>query len=175
MLSHKYAIACKRKQVGPSHRCSPWGPSVPTRGTSMSYLTVRTSLLVLGAALPLMAGTALAQTPPTSSPATSPAAVPAVDPAKVVARVNGIEITEGDLAIAAEDPALQMPNVPDEQKREMLTGYLIDLQGCRGREDRQRCGFRPQARLQPGQDPAGRISRPDGQEGRDPGRRPQAL
>ncbi|WP_445500946.1 peptidylprolyl isomerase [Microvirga sp. G4-2] len=95
----------------------------------MSYLTVRKSLLAslvaLGAALPLMAGAALAQTPPAS--ATSPAAVPAIDPAKVVARVNGIEITEGDLAIAAEDPALQMPNVPDEQKREMLTGYLIDL------------------------------------------------
>lgn len=85
------------------------------------------SLLVLAAALPLMAGQAFAQTPPASAPATSPAAVPAVDPAKVVARVNGVEITEGDLAIASEDPALQMPNVPDEQKREMLTGYLIDL------------------------------------------------
>ena len=85
------------------------------------------SLIVLGAALSPMAGSALAQTPPTSAPATSPATVPAVDPAKVVARVNGVEITEGDLAIAAEDPALQMPNVPDEQKREMLTGYLIDL------------------------------------------------
>jgi peptidyl-prolyl cis-trans isomerase C len=88
-------------------------------------LNVRKSLLTLGAALPLLAGPALAQTPP--APATSAAAVPAVDPAKVVARVNGIEITEGDLAIAAEDSALQMPNVPDEQKRELLTGYLIDL------------------------------------------------
>jgi len=93
----------------------------------MSALSVRKSLLALGAALPLMAGAALAQTPPASSPATSPATVPAVDPSKVVARVNGIEITEGDLAIAAEDPALQMPNVPDEQKRELLTGYMIDL------------------------------------------------
>ncbi|WP_134500100.1 peptidylprolyl isomerase [Microvirga pakistanensis] len=98
----------------------------------MSALSVRKSLLTLGAALPLMAGAALAQTPPASSPpasspATSPAAVPAVDPSKVVARVNGLEITEGDLAIAAEDPALQMPNVPDEQKRELLTGYMIDL------------------------------------------------
>ncbi|KLK94252.1 peptidylprolyl isomerase [Microvirga vignae] len=93
----------------------------------MSHLTVRKSLLALGVALPLMAGAALAQTPPASAPATSPATVPAVDPAKVVARVNGVEITEGDLSIAAEDPALQMPNVPDEQKREMLTGYLIDL------------------------------------------------
>jgi peptidyl-prolyl cis-trans isomerase C len=100
----------------------------------MSPSSVRKTLLapglvILGTALPLVAGAALAQTPPASqtSPATSPAAVPAVDPSKVVARVNGIEITEGDLAIAAEDPGLQMPNVPDEQKRELLTGYMIDL------------------------------------------------
>ncbi len=107
----------------------------------MLPLTVRKSLLALGTALPLMAGagylqTSLAQTPPASAPATSPAAVPAIDPAKVVARVNGVEITEGDLAVAAEDPALQMPNVPDEQKREMLTGYLIDLKlGAKAAED----------------------------------------
>jgi peptidyl-prolyl cis-trans isomerase C len=100
----------------------------------MSSSSVRKTLLapglvILGTALPLMAGSALAQTPPAAqtSPATSPAAVPAVDPSKVVARVNGVEITEGDLAIAAEDPGLQMPNVPDEQKRELLTGYMIDL------------------------------------------------
>jgi peptidyl-prolyl cis-trans isomerase C len=88
-------------------------------------LTFRKSLLTLSVALPFMAGAALAQTPP--APATSPAAVPAVDPAKVIARVNGVDITEGDLALAAEDPALQMPNVPESQKRDLLTGYMIDL------------------------------------------------
>ncbi|MFL5191287.1 MAG: peptidylprolyl isomerase [Microvirga sp.] len=88
-------------------------------------LTFRKSLLTLSVALPIMAGAALAQTPP--APATSPAAVPAVDPAKVIARVNGVDITEGDLALAAEDPALQMPNVPEAQKRDLLTGYMIDL------------------------------------------------
>ena len=90
-----------------------------------------------------------AQTPP--APATSPAAVPAVDPAKVVARVNGADITEGDLAIAAEDPALQMPNVPEEQKRDLLTGYLIDLKlGAKAAEAAkvgERRRVRPQARL----------------------------
>ena len=95
--------------------------------------SLRKSLLTLGVAvgvtLPLTTVAALAQTPAatTPSPATDAAAVPAVDPSKVIARVNGAEITEGDLAIAAEDPALQMPNVPDEQKRELLTGYMIDL------------------------------------------------
>jgi peptidyl-prolyl cis-trans isomerase C len=79
---------------------------------------LRKSLLTLGVALPLAAGAALAQT--------SPAAAPA-DPNKVIARVNGHAITEGDLAVAAADPALQLPNVPEAQKRDLLTGYLIDL------------------------------------------------
>ena len=85
---------------------------------------VRKSLLARGVALPLATGAALAQTG-TPAPA-APAAAPA-DPAKVIARVNGITITEGDLAVAAADPALQLPNVPEAQKRDMLTGYLIDL------------------------------------------------
>jgi peptidyl-prolyl cis-trans isomerase C len=29
--------------------------------------------------------------------------------------------------VAADDPALQLPNVPEAQKRDLLTGYLIDL------------------------------------------------
>jgi peptidyl-prolyl cis-trans isomerase C len=97
--------------------------------TSVRKTLLAPGLVILGTALPLVAGAAYAQTPPAAqtSPATSPVAVPAVDPSKVVARVNGVDITEGDLAIAAEDPGLQMPNVPDEQKRELLTGYMIDL------------------------------------------------
>jgi len=80
---------------------------------------LKKSLLAVGVALPLAAGAALAQTPP--------AATPAADPDKVIARVNGQAITEGDLAVAAADPALQLPNVPEAQKRDLLTGYLIDL------------------------------------------------
>lgn len=89
---------------------------------------VRKSLLAMGVALPLATGAALAQTgaPAPAAPTAAPSAAPA-DPAKVIARVNGITITEGDLAVAAADPALQLPNVPEAQKRDMLTGYLIDL------------------------------------------------
>jgi peptidyl-prolyl cis-trans isomerase C len=78
--------------------------------------SLRKSLLTLGVALPLAAGGAFAQT-----------SAPPADPSKVVARVNGAAITEGDLAVAADDPALQLPNVPEAQKRDLLTGYLIDL------------------------------------------------
>jgi peptidyl-prolyl cis-trans isomerase C len=82
-----------------------------------------TSVLAVALALPL-AAPASAQTG-TPAPAAAPA-TPA-DPAKVVARANGIEITEADLALAAEDPALQLPGVADQQKRDLLIAYLIDL------------------------------------------------
>lgn len=94
-------------------------------------LPLRASLLALGVALPLAAGLAVAQT---AAPVPAPAAAPAAD--KVVARVNGLEITEADLALAAEDPALQVPGIPDAQKRDLLIGYLIDLKlGAKAAEE----------------------------------------
>jgi peptidyl-prolyl cis-trans isomerase C len=84
--------------------------------------SLRGGLLALGVALPLTAGSALAQ-------GTAPAAPAAgtQQASKVVARVDGVDITEADLAVAAADPALQLPNIPEEQKRELLTSYLVDL------------------------------------------------
>ena len=53
--------------------------------------------------------------------------------------------------MAATDPALQLPNIPDEQKRELLIGYLVDLKlGARAAEAAKvgdDAAFRPQARL----------------------------
>jgi peptidyl-prolyl cis-trans isomerase C len=92
--------------------------------------SLRTSLLALSLVLPASAGVALAQT---SAPAASPATPAPAD--KVVARVDGVEISEGDLAVAAEDPALQIPGVADAQKRDLLIGYLVDLKiGARAAE-----------------------------------------
>ncbi|MBZ6077659.1 peptidylprolyl isomerase [Microvirga puerhi] len=85
--------------------------------------SLRVSLLALGVALPLTGGLALAQG---AAPAAAPAAG-AQQSNKVVARVNGQDITEADIAVAAADPALQLPSIPDDQKRELLTSYLIDL------------------------------------------------
>jgi peptidyl-prolyl cis-trans isomerase C len=85
--------------------------------------SLRTGAFALAFALPLAALPALAQT---QNPAPAAETAP-TDPSKVVARANGIEITEADLAIAAEDPALQLPGVADQQKRDLLIGYLIDL------------------------------------------------
>ena len=87
-----------------------------------AILSLRSSLLALGIAVPaLAAGFALAQgAAPTS---------------KVLAKVDGVEITEADIAVAAEDPALQLSQVPEAQRRDLIVGYLVDLKlGARAAE-----------------------------------------
>ncbi|RVU21151.1 peptidylprolyl isomerase [Methylobacterium oryzihabitans] len=69
----------------------------------------RTGAVVLALALP---AAALAQTAPAD---------------KVVARANGAPITAGDLAVAADDPALSLPGVGEDQKQTLLLDYMIDL------------------------------------------------
>ena len=87
-------------------------------------MTIRLALLSCVALA--LAAPALAQTlPATPAPATAPAAAP--DPNAVVARVNGEPVTEADLAVAAEDPALQLPGTDPKQKRDVLIGYVVDL------------------------------------------------
>ncbi len=81
--------------------------------------------LALGLAL---CGPLAAQGAAAPGPAPAPAApAAAVDPDKVVARVDGEPITEADLAVAAEDPALTLQGTDPAQRREILIGYVIDL------------------------------------------------
>jgi peptidyl-prolyl cis-trans isomerase C len=80
---------------------------------------LKSGVLALAFALPVAVG---AQTPP-ATPA--PAAAPSPD--KVVARAEGITVTEADLALAAEDPALSLPGMGDAQKRDLLVSYMVDL------------------------------------------------
>ncbi len=46
---------------------------------------------------------------------------------KVVARVDGMEITEKDLEIATEDLGDRLQQVPASQRREYLIGFMADL------------------------------------------------
>ncbi|SFD50038.1 peptidylprolyl isomerase [Methylobacterium sp. 13MFTsu3.1M2] len=73
---------------------------------------------------PQKAPTPAANTPAAASPA-APAAAPSAD--AVVASVNGKPITQGDLAIAADDPALSLPGVDEAQKKSLLVDYMVDL------------------------------------------------
>ena len=86
----------------------------------ITHALLRTSALALLLAAPL-AG-ARAQQP--AAPAPTPAAVA---PDTVVAKVNGAPITQGDLAIASDDPALSLPGVDDAQKKNLLVDYMVDL------------------------------------------------
>jgi peptidyl-prolyl cis-trans isomerase C len=87
----------------------------------ITHALLRTSALALFLAAPLTG--AQAQQPAAAAPAP---AVPAA-PETVVAKVNGAPITQGDLAIAADDPALSLPGVDDAQKKNLLVDYMIDL------------------------------------------------
>jgi peptidyl-prolyl cis-trans isomerase C len=51
----------------------------------------------------------------------------AAAPADVLARVDGAAITQEDLDLAAEDLAGSLQSMSDDQKREYVLGYLIDL------------------------------------------------
>ncbi len=46
---------------------------------------------------------------------------------KVVAKVDGIAITEKDIALASEDLGERLAQLPDERKRDEVINYLVDL------------------------------------------------
>jgi peptidyl-prolyl cis-trans isomerase C len=54
-------------------------------------------------------------------------AVRAQDSNPVIARVNGVDIRENDLAFAEEEIGNNMPQIPPEQKRDYLITYLTDV------------------------------------------------
>jgi len=60
-----------------------------------------------------------------SKNSSSEAPASASDP--VIARVNGVDITQGDLALAEEDMGADMPATSPEAKRENLISYLADI------------------------------------------------
>jgi peptidyl-prolyl cis-trans isomerase C len=62
------------------------------------------------------------------APAPAAAQVSTTDPAKVLATVNGVKITEGDLATAREDVGSTLPKQMNDAARDKaLLDYLIDV------------------------------------------------
>ncbi|GJE25571.1 peptidylprolyl isomerase [Methylobacterium organophilum] len=62
----------------------------------------------------------------------------------VVATVNGKPITQGDLAIAGEDPALSLPGVDEAGKKNLLVDYLVDLKVGAQAADAAKVGDTPE-------------------------------
>jgi peptidyl-prolyl cis-trans isomerase C len=52
---------------------------------------------------------------------------PASDSDKVVARVNGVDIRESDIALAEEDLGAEMQQMPPDQRRDQVITYLADI------------------------------------------------
>src|SRR5439155_11751211 len=61
----------------------------------------------------------------------------------VIARVNGVDITQGDLALAEEDMGADMPATSPEAKRENLISYLADIIMVTQAADKKNLGDNP--------------------------------
>jgi len=62
---------------------------------------------------------------------------------KVIARANGVDIRESDLAFAEEEIGGNMPAMPPEQKREYLITYLADVIVLAQAAEKQKLDARP--------------------------------
>jgi peptidyl-prolyl cis-trans isomerase C len=74
------------------------------------------------------------------------AAVRAEDNDAVVARVNGVDIHESDIAFAEEEIGGNMPNVPPAQKRDYLINYLVDVIVLSQAAEKQKLADRPEVK-----------------------------
>jgi peptidyl-prolyl cis-trans isomerase C len=72
----------------------------------------------------------------------APAAVRAQDSDPLLARVNGVEIHQSDLAMAEDEVGGSMPQMTPEQKREYLITYLSDVVILAQAADKQKLGDR---------------------------------
>jgi len=64
----------------------------------------------------------------------------------VVARVNGIDIRQSDLAFAEEEIGNNIPNIPPEQKRDYLINYLVDVILLSQTAEQQKLADRPEVK-----------------------------
>ena len=72
-----------------------------------------------------------------------PMAPSRADDNPVVARANGVDIHESDLAFAEEEIGGNMPTIPPEQKRDYLVNYLVDVIVLSQAAEKQKLGDRP--------------------------------
>jgi peptidyl-prolyl cis-trans isomerase C len=92
-------------------------PHLPPRRRPLAFTAMAALLLIV----PAVSGCSKNS----SSNSSSEAPASASDP--VIARVNGVNITQGDLTLAEEDVGGEMQAVSPEAKRENLISYLADI------------------------------------------------
>ena len=96
----------------------------PMLGARRPGWTTFAMLSVALLALPMVAGCSKEASSQKQEPTATAAASPN-DP--TVARVNGVEIRESDLAMAAQDIGQNLQNAPPETQREQLIAYVTDI------------------------------------------------
>src|SRR6266581_122480 len=94
---------------------SPRTSAAPTRRPRATVAALAALALLV---LPAMSGC-------TKESSSQPAAADPTD--TVVARVNGVEIRQSDLAFAEEDFSNELRGAPPDVKREQLIAYLTDV------------------------------------------------
>jgi peptidyl-prolyl cis-trans isomerase C len=72
----------------------------------------------------------------------APAIAKAQDSDALIARVNGVEIHQSDLALAEDEVGASMPQMAPDQKREYLITYLTDVVILAQAADKQKIGDR---------------------------------
>jgi len=70
----------------------------------------------------------------------------AQDSDSVVARVNGVDIRQSDIAFAEEEIGGNMPNMAPEQKRDYLVNYLVDVIVLSQAAEQQKLADRPEVK-----------------------------
>jgi len=78
----------------------------------------------------------------------STAALRAEDSNPVVARANGVDIHQSDLAVAAEEIGSNMPQLPEDKKRDYLITYLADVIVVAQAAQQQKMGDDPEVKRQ---------------------------
>ena len=91
-------------------------PALAPRSRMVSLATMTALALIL----PAVSGCSKDSSSKQETPAAS-----ASD--QVIARVNGVDIRQSDLAMAEEDMGAEMQQVPPDQKRDQLITYLADI------------------------------------------------
>jgi peptidyl-prolyl cis-trans isomerase C len=80
---------------------------------------------------------------------TAPAALRAQDADQVIARVNGVDIRQSDLALAQEEVGSSIPaQMAPDQKREYLITYLTDVIVLAQAAEQQKLGDKPDVQHQ---------------------------
>jgi peptidyl-prolyl cis-trans isomerase C len=98
--------------------------SAPPLGARRSRWT---SYAMISAALLALPIAAACSKQAVSQKQDSPAADVASESDPAVARVNGVEIRESDLAMAAQDIGQDLQQAPPDQQREQLIAYVADI------------------------------------------------